>query len=232
METRRRPPAGTHRPGLTLPELLLALVGLGALGLLLLLHQPSAHPFASLPGSSARSPLLSPEPSAGNLLINGSFEVSSNRLWQSGTSFGCRSMPGWQISGGTVDVLSSGYWEPAPGQGRHSLDLVGTPGAATIEQTFPTEPGRQYCFSGWLAHNPEKQNVCDARAQVFLNGERFAELYHYDANAHNRRMGWKPFTYRFRAPGARTTLTITDVSGHGDRWGTALDGLVVTEANR
>jgi len=175
---------------------------------------------------------MGPEPTSGNLLINGSFEVSSNRLWQSGTSFGCRSMPGWQISRGTVDVLSSGYWESAPGQGRHSLDLVGTPGAASIEQTFPTEPEREYCFSGWLAHNPEKPDAWDARAQVFLNGELLTELYHRDADAHNRRMGWKPFTYCFQATGERTTLTITDVSGHGDRWGTALDGLAVTEVHR
>src|SRR4051812_10732773 len=100
METRWRPPAGTHRPGLTLPELLLALVGLGALGLLLLFRQPSAPPSASSLVPSAPSPLLGPEPTSGNLLINGSFEMGSNSPWQSGTSFGCRSMPGWQISGG------------------------------------------------------------------------------------------------------------------------------------
>jgi hypothetical protein len=121
-----------------------------------------------------------------------------------------------------------GIGKPAPGQGEQSLDLVGTPGPASIEQAFRTEPGREYRFSGWLAHNPEKRNAWDARANVFLNGELLTGLYHRDARASNWRMGWQPFAYRFRATEEWTTLTITDVSGHGDLWGTALDGLAVT----
>jgi hypothetical protein len=137
-------------------------------------------------------------------------------------------MPGWRISRGTVDVLSPGYWQPAPRQGRQSLDLVGTPGAATIEQTFRTRPGQVYRFSGWVAHNPEKRGAVDARALVFLNGRRFVQLYHRDPRARNRAMGWKPFAARFRATERQTTLTIADVSGHGPYWGMALDGLAVT----
>jgi uncharacterized protein DUF642 len=228
MDTRWNRPAGQMRPGLTLPELLAGIVVLGALGMFLLSHRSPGPPISLPPTTSFQCPLIGPEQASGNLLVNGSFESCSSRPSYAASSFGRRSMPGWRISGGTVDVLSPGYWEPAPGQGQQSLDLVGTPGAASIEQTFPTEPGREYRFTGWLAHNPEKLNVLDARANVFLNGELLTQLYHRDARASNRAMGWKPFAYPFRAAQERTTLTITDVSGHGDRWGTALDGLAVT----
>ncbi len=79
-----------------------------------------------------------------------------------------------------------------------------------------------------MAHNPEKQYVFDACAEVSLNGAPFVQLYHRDCRANNRAMHWQPFAYRFRATSERTTLAIRDVSGHGDRWSTALDGLAVT----
>jgi prepilin-type N-terminal cleavage/methylation domain-containing protein len=227
MNTRRSRPAGRMRPGLTLPELLAAIVVLGVLGTLLLSRRsPVPLTCPSLAAPDRYTPISS-EQTRGNLLVNGSFEQCSRRRGRAVSSFGLRSMPGWRISRGTVDVLSPDYWQPAPRQGRLSLDLVGTPGAATIEQTFATAPGRIYRFSGWVAHNPEKWGAVDARALVFLNGRRFIELYHRDPRAHNRAMGWKPFAYRFRAGAKRTTLSIADVSGHGDRWGTALDGLAV-----
>jgi prepilin-type N-terminal cleavage/methylation domain-containing protein len=220
MCTRWSRPAGPMRPGLTLPELLVAILVVGGLGTLLLAHQcpaPAPLPLAAVMQGSVTVREEAPV----NLLANGSFEASPH-------SFGCRSMPDWRITQGTVDIVSPGYWEPAPGQGQYSLDLVGTPGAATIEQTFPTAPGREYCFSGWVAHNPEKLNVVDARANVFLNGELLAQLYHWDPRANNQVMGWQPFAYRFCAAAEQTTLTIADVSGHGDLWGIALDGLAVT----
>jgi hypothetical protein len=212
------------RPGLTLPELLVAILVVGAVGTVLFVRSCPAPPLAL---TTPATPPVPPEPAPGNLLVNGSFEIVSNGPSHAWCAFGCRSLPGWQITEGTVDLVPPGYWEPAPGQGQHSLDLVGTPGAATIEQTFPTEPGREYCFSGWLAHNPEQGHV-DARADVFLNGSRLVQLYHRNPRASNRGMDWRPFAYKFRADSDRTTLALRDVSGHGDLQGTALDGLAVT----
>ena len=112
------------------------------------------------------------------------------------------------------------------GQGKQSVDLVGSPGAAKIEQTFFTEPGREYLFSGWLARNP---GVYEARAEVYINDEFLIQLHHQGPTTGSK-AGWQPFSYRFRATREQTTLTITDVTFLNDYQGTELDGLLVTPA--
>jgi hypothetical protein len=99
-------------------------------------------------------------------------------------------------------------------------------GAATIEQTFPTEPGRDYLFSGWLSHN---WMIGEGRANVSLNGAFFVQLYH-NIPGTAQDMHWTPFSYRFRTTAAATTLTLEDVTGVDNAHGTALDGLSVTLA--
>jgi hypothetical protein len=91
---------------------------------------------------------LSPAPSATNLLVNGSFEAPR------GDRFGVSSgVPGWRIVQGTIDILTASYWQPAPDGGNQSIDLDGT-SVGTIEQSFPTVPGQEYLFSGYVSHNP------------------------------------------------------------------------------
>jgi hypothetical protein len=164
---------------------------------------------------------------SGNLLVNGSFEEAGAVSDLGILPFGLIALPGWRLVRGTVDVVPASYWQSAPGQGDHSLDLAGTPGAATLEQTFPTRRGREYCFSGWLAHNPTHGATPEGRADVFINGRLLTQLRHHNAGATSGRMGWQRFTCRFRARSARTTLRLTDVTG-SDIYGLALDGLAVT----
>src|SRR6266571_2734439 len=146
-------------------------------------------------------------------------------------------LTGWRVLKGTVDVVGRGYWQQAPGQGSQSIDLIGTPGAATIEQMFPTEPGREYLFSGWLSHNPEIDPALVRRANVYLNNAFFVQLAHGDAKTRRQNMRWRRFSYRFRATSSRTTLKLQDVtvaSGTSASYmavqlcGTVLDGLSVT----
>ncbi len=139
---------------------------------------------------------------------------------------------------GTVDIVGRGYWQPAPGQGNRSLDLIGSPGAATIEQTFATEPSREYDFSGWLSHNPVIGPGIARRADVYLNDALLVQLVHDDPKTRTKNMRWTRFSHRFRATSSRTTLRLKDVTvatgtspNHAravQLCGTALDGLSVT----
>lgn len=55
----------------------------------------------------------------GNLLINGSFETPyAGSSW---TNLRDGQLPGWRITHGDVDVVGSGYWPAAPGQGRRTV---------------------------------------------------------------------------------------------------------------
>jgi hypothetical protein len=139
-------------------------------------------------------------------------------------------MPGWRVTQGSVDVTTKRYWQPAPGQGTQTIDLVGTPGAGTIEQALFTRPGQEYLFSGWLAHNPENPVAPMGRAHVYLNNQFFAELLHRDAAATKKNMRWRPFSYRFRATSVRTTLKIRDMTNTYPLCGAVLDGLSITPA--
>jgi hypothetical protein len=140
-------------------------------------------------------------------------------------------LPGWRITQGSVDVTTQRYWQPAPGQGSQSLDLVGTPGAATLEQTFRTEPGQEYVFSGWLAHNPENPVAPMSRANVLINDDLLVQLVHQDRRASKKNMRWHRFAYHFRASAGRTTLKLVDVTGTYPLCGTVLDGLAVAPAS-
>jgi uncharacterized protein DUF642/lectin-like protein len=182
--------------------------------------------------------IAAPEASLDNLLANGSFEYPDSSTspvdfgftygpdWRADTrSFRGYAIPGWRISAGTIDVKKI-YWENALGQGQQSIDLVGSPGAATIHQTFFTEKGRRYVFSCWLAHN---YFIPDSRAAIYLNGAFFAILTH-SGPASPDNMNWTRVSGSFNAPAAQTTLTIQDLSGYSEVQGTALDGLRVTLA--
>jgi hypothetical protein len=173
--------------------------------------------------------LASPNaPPADNLLVNGSFEDPPIPAPSGFRTFGRQGMPGWQILSGTVDVVNARYWPPAPDGGSQSLDLTGSPGAATIQQSLPTEPGRYYLFSGWTAHNPQNPVSVEGRINVSLNGQMFTQLFHSDPLATLDDLHWTPFAYWFRATESTTTLTLSDVTRSEGSSGSLLDGLAVT----
>jgi hypothetical protein len=179
-------------------------------------------------------PVVVPQvPDIHNLLANGSFELPNTGQSGSGwytygsTSSGDglyrgASVPGWHIPQGNIDVKSS-YWRAPKHYGYQSIDLAGnTPG--TIEQTFPTVPGRTYLFSGLISHNP---GIREGKADVYLNGKLLMNLSHR-GSVTNTQMRWEFIPQKlFPAESDRTTLTITDRSG-GVNQGIALDGLAIT----
>src|SRR5205823_5465791 len=100
---------------------------------------------------------------------------------------------------------------------------------ATIDQSFATEPGQDYIFSGWISHNP---SIAEGRADVYLNDQHFVQLFHSNAlygETTNSNMRWQPFSYRFPATGSTTNLKLSDITNLWDGGGGAvLDGLSVT----
>jgi hypothetical protein len=85
-----------------------------------------------------------------------------------------------------------------------------------------------YQLSGWIAHRPDAGAPPEGRANVLLNGQFFAQLFHRDTRATPTAMRWTRFAYRFRAAGATTTLAIADATAAGSGGGLTLDGLAVT----
>lgn len=232
MSSTSRRSGRSMRPGLTLPELLIAIAVLGVLGAMLLARHiappptPSiaiAEPVSPEPEAPVPEPEESPDPT--NLLVNGSFEAPDVHGARYVTFH--HSIPGWRIRCGTVDVKST-YWRNAPAQGSQSLDMVGSPGAATIEQTFRTEPGKLYTFSGWMAHNPIHPYCDEGRIQISLNGKEHSLVHRARTSVSDMR--WKRFEIPFRAAAPTTTLSIRDTTPRAVHWGTALDGLAVRPA--
>jgi hypothetical protein len=159
-----------------------------------------------------------------NLLVNGGFEepdtTDSYEPW--GYTYGSipnpyeyrgPSIPGWQIVGGNVDLVVY-HWPPAVGQ--QSIRLDDGPGGS-IEQSFPTEPGRDYLLTGYVSHDTSL-SLC--RAEVLLDGGPFVALTH-DLPTEHTDMKWVAFACRFRATTPTTRMMINNVGG------TVLDGLTV-----
>jgi hypothetical protein len=160
-------------------------------------------------------------PLPGNLLVNGSFETPRVRDGIGILAISGSGLPGWRVTHGTIDIIER--WQQAPGQGRQSIDLVGSPSAAAIEQSFATEPGRKYRFSGWVSHN---WGIPEGKANVQLDGVYFAQLYH-NVPGRDEAMHWAQFSHEFTARSPITTLRTTDVTGLSEVHGIVLDGLSV-----
>jgi hypothetical protein len=187
--------------------------------------------------------ITAPTKGQDNLLANGSFEFpdSSTSTEDYGYTYGVPlepdypgfngySIPGWRVPFGTIDVYRDG-WQQAPGQGKQSIDLVGSPYPGIIQQSFFTQNGKTYTCSGYFAHNP---GVADARALIYLSHGFWTEdvvyiLYSWGYTSFDS-MGWQHFSFTFKAPAAQTTLMIQDISGQNYFQGMAFDGLKVTPA--
>jgi DNA-binding beta-propeller fold protein YncE len=175
-------------------------------------------------------PLPSPPPE--NLLINGSFEepnvTASPKHWGFTygpepnlgiTAYGGPDIPGWRITRGTIDVLRLS-WPAAVGL--QSIDLTGSSGAARIEQSFVTQPGREYILSGYIFGLADV--FIDGSFLTLIRGRRYFVPFRDDRD-------WSFFRVHFRATGAVTTLAISDIAGLGINSGSSLDGLSVTPAD-
>ena len=151
------------------------------------------------------------------VLVNGSFEDIGAGVpegWGGLTYYagGPVTLPGWTVTGGSVDLTSSGsFWGPAF-DGNYSMDINGwDPG--TISQSFATTAGQLYNVSFVYGRNvagaPDP-----ARATVMAGGQTLNVTAANDGSfgsGHN--MIWKSGGFSFTGTGSPTTLTLAAVTG-------------------
>jgi choice-of-anchor C domain-containing protein len=170
--------------------------------------------------------LVSPAAHAqNNVLVNGSFE-SPNSTGILPISAGDTSLTGWNITSGSIDVISNVFWQAYSGS--QSIDLDGNnPG--TITQSFATVAGRTYTLSFAYANNPD--NSTPTALVTVQDSAATPKLLFTDPITHTgsqtSAMNYTFFTGTFVADTASSQLTFASTDG-GGLSGIALDAVSVT----
>jgi len=92
-----------------------------------------------------------------NLVVNGSFEstaIGNNTYLTVTPGTAAVNLPGWTVSGTSVDMVSGPTRYPAY-DGNQSIDLAGTPGPGGVEQMITTVVGEWYVIDFALGENHE-----------------------------------------------------------------------------
>ena len=90
-----------------------------------------------------------------NLVTNGSFEtiaIANNSYLTVTPGNAATNLPGWTITGTSVDIVSGPDTWPAY-DGNQSVDIAGTPGPGGIQQTIATTAGDWYLIEFALGDN-------------------------------------------------------------------------------
>ena len=155
---------------------------------------------------------------------------------------------GWTVTGGSVDVVGTGYWTPEV-SGTNSLDMNGSPlncptntsgaslAAGTIQQTFTTVPGGIYFVSFWMAGNPavgyqgSTGEAVPATKTLYVQatgGSKQTYTFTNNNSTSATNMGWVQKGYTFSANSDSTTLSFMADSNNTSYGGPALDSVTVT----
>ena len=136
-----------------------------------------------------------------NLVVNGSFEMGPDALNQT-------NLPGWTVTSGKVD-LWNGYFNPDGSTSE--IDLAGTPGPGTIEQTINgLVAGQSYFFEFSYSANTFANE--QAKVQV-LDGVTPLIDQTVTALGNPNSKGWQAFRQTFTAPASGiVTLHFQDLS--------------------
>ena len=146
----------------------------------------------------------------GDLITNGCFQVAGLVTgWQTFEG-GSTQIPGWTVSGNSVDVNSSQEFEPPPGCD-YSVDLAGNAEGA-VYQVVATVPGANYELRWELAGN--LANLPVVKTMKVYWGGQLAGTYTFDTTGHsNASMGWVTEQLEVTAQGASTMVEFADASG-------------------
>ena len=162
---------------------------------------------------------LLPAAAEANLIANGNF--SSTCASGQYCTFGAgdsTDIPGWNVTGGSVDLIT-GYWQAPPGGG-NSVDLDGLFARGGLASTtFTSTAGAEYQLTFELSGNPDGGNPLKT-VQVSIAG--IIQNFTFDTsvveNTHSD-MKWVKETLTFFATGALTTLTFQSLDDPGSAYG-------------
>ena len=172
-----------------------------------------------------------PAPESGaSLIVNGSFERIDMETWPGGfwtPNGGSSAIPGWIVTGVSVDYVVAPYWQASDGIASLDLNgttLVGGSYLGGVSQTFATIAGQQYVVRFDLAGNP------DAREQSLVVTAP-GTTQHFAVNTAGKTlaaMGYTAQQFTFTATGSTSTLSFSSADGLGDFQGPVIDNVVVT----
>jgi choice-of-anchor C domain-containing protein len=161
-----------------------------------------------------------------NLVIDGGFEGYGSGIYTEYTA--SANIGAWQVTAGSVDVVTASYWQPA--SGNDSTDMAGLSNG-TIEQTIATTPGASYYLSFNMAGNPDGPPTLKTLRVYF--GSAYND-FSFDITGKSRsNMGWVLQSCDFTATGTSTILEFQDTSAPAGTqqfpnttpWGAVIDNV-------
>lgn len=180
---------------------------------------------------------LASMPARAQFVVNGDFEIVDGVVPANGfltLPAGSTALTGWTIGAvvpgpgnSSIDVVDRGYFVP-PAGGNYIVDLVGTPGAASISQNLLLAPG-QYKLDFDYAGN--FQSGDPFKAAYVQTGNTFSVLVAFGTVGALQPGGtpdWRHASYIFDAiVPPPTTLAFTNIAG-GQFSGVLLDNVRVS----
>jgi choice-of-anchor C domain-containing protein len=160
---------------------------------------------------------------------NGSFEAGTytggdwNTLVAGASN--AMAMTGWTVTSGSVDWVSSAYWQAE--DGTKSVDLDGNTQGAITSDAFATVPGATYVVQFWLSGNPDNGPGTKTLEVSATGGS--AATYTFDVTSMQTHadMGYKAEAYSFVATGSSSALTFA--SATPGAWGPVVDNVSATQ---
>jgi len=126
--------------------------------------------------------LAAPAPAAGNLLVNGSFELGADPGLFIDLPGGSTAITGWTVGDFHVDYTDSATWNASDGVRSVDLDgsVVAQPKNGSLFQSFATTPGKEYRVDFDMSGN-----VCGAPIlkTVEVSVGDFLQNYVFDAGS-------------------------------------------------
>ncbi|WP_295990174.1 DUF642 domain-containing protein [Rugamonas sp.] len=152
---------------------------------------------------------------SGELVFNGDFETYTGTAFSGYTTLavGDTTLTGWTVGAQSVDIVNGNYGAISG----NSIDMLGTPGPGSLQQSLSTVAGQKYTLKFDLSENS------DAAPQLYVSfdgGTTLAQSYLGTGTTHS-------YMLDFTA-GASTVLKFTSAAaGNG---GAVLDNVSVMAA--